>query len=575
MSVFALQQPRTRWSRLTWRFPATRPLEAEAWWRRASALDDLPGVHAARVSPLEGFVEVPENGYGLPLVQQLWAAADRSPPVPERELTSRWRFPERFFDLCYKHQRDAFMWLVAARGGLLADEMGLGKTRTAALSADALVQADEPRLIIGPLYVRNTWRMELARCGLLRGPEDFAELRGFDAESTEFTRARWWFCHPDVIAHWHSRLNFNPRGRARVAIIDELHHFRNARTKRVKAVMNTTAPIPSRIGLTGTPMPNRPADLWAPLTILDGPKSWGHPAAFRERYCGATRDDYGLRDGFPTNTEELRTRLEGRWMRRTKAEVGLDMPPIVRQTITTTLTKTDQDAHNAQLHGYTIKPADLVDMLMTRSITEDVLRLLGDLRRITSYAKIATTVEYVESAVAQGASVVVFAHERKIVERLASLIAHVTKVETSVITGAANIATRDQLVASFQRADRGDGTDERVLVATYGALKEGVTLTHASVVVLHDLGWVPDELLQAEARVHRIGQHEPVQSVWHVAEQSIDTIFARVLEMKAAAGSSVLDMGDAARAIAETKLLAAVGAPTLGEEVERLFEVWR
>lgn len=90
-----------------------------------------------------------------------------------------------------------------------------------------------------------------------------------------------------------------------------------------------------------------------------------------------------------------------------------------------------------------------------------------------------------------------------------------------------------------------------VLISTLDALKEGVTLTRARHVVLHDLSWVPTDVLQAEARVHRIGQHVPCTSTWVALEGGIDPIILRAFAQKAHAQKETLGFGATRAALQE------------------------
>jgi SNF2 family DNA or RNA helicase len=235
----------------------------------------------------------------------------------------------------------------------------------------------------------------------------------------------------------------------------------------------------------------------------------------------------------------------------------------------------DSEAHAAVFHGGRFTAQDLVEALMSGGLTQDVLVALTKLRQITSAAKVGTTVDYVTSALEQGQSVVVFTAERATAEdisaRVAKLVRDAERGAIWALHGGLSQDVREEMIRIFQRPER----EPDCIVATYGALREGVTLTRASVVVLHDLSWRTDEVLQAEARVHRIGQSRGVQSIWSIAEESIDTIFARVLASKAAMQSEVLGADDASTALAETDLLRRVGTRTIEEEAERLLRAYR
>jgi hypothetical protein len=111
-----------------------------------------------------------------------------------------------------------------------------------------------------------------------------------------------------------------------------------------------------------------------------------------------------------------------------------------------------------------------------------------------------------------------------------------------------------------------------VLVATLGSLRESVTLHTARIVVMHDWHWVLTHMLQGEARVWRTGQRRACQSVWMMAENSIDTILARVLYAKAGAMQSVgIDKG---REALEELGVGQLARDLVTDRVNEMLEAW-
>ena len=83
--------------------------------------------------------------------------------------------------------------------------------------------------------------------------------------------------------------------------------------------------------LTGTPLTNRPRDLFNLLRCV------GHPAArsflsFAKRYCDAYKNDYGWVTTGASNLEELNLLMKEVMLRRKKDEV-LDLPPKIRSWV--------------------------------------------------------------------------------------------------------------------------------------------------------------------------------------------------------------------------------------------------
>jgi SWI/SNF-related matrix-associated actin-dependent regulator 1 of chromatin subfamily A len=472
----------------------------------------------------------------------------------------------------YPHQVEGVQTLYGNGGGLLCDEMGLGKSRTAAVAAHKQcehIMIDRIVLIIGPKFTRDVWRAELEALGYLEdGGANFIALEGRDPTTAKsrldtvrfraYAKAQglggtWVFIHYDILPEWQGTIYSWGFG---ACILDEAHFAREGRNKRSKAVAAVMGAVPFRIALTGTPLVNKPAELWHLLTLVCGPGTWGHAMTFRTRYCGAMRDEYGLQDHAPTHVDELRERMTGIYIRRTAASVGAAMVPFSRQTLTADLGAQEEAYFTAESK---VSLPELVRAVLEGRAGTDVLAQLGKLRKLTARAKIPTTVAYVNSLLEAGESVVVFSHERATAEAIFQKVASSwpDNADGFVVTGELPDDERVRLVEHFQREG---GHSPHVLCATYGALGVGVTLTAARYVVLHDLEWTFASVLQAEKRVHRLSSARgPVTAAWVIAEHTVDEIMAQILLMKAEYLSQTLGQRDALDAAAELDLKGIAG----------------
>lgn len=553
MNDFRLSFPSSGWLKVSWKTPDA----VEGLLPRLEALLEIPGI---RLNPLA--FEAPRSTWALPDVAsmiEVFAGCAELDHGGFLVHTALWEPKQPL----YEHQKVAALQALNQGSLFLCDEMGLGKTRTAIVAAETFARMHGPtraRLIIAPKFVRATWRNELFALGAIEDESEFCALESRDLNHPSWNKdAKWYFCHYDVISVWATKLGI----RRPVAVIaDESHWLKNPKAKRSKGAFLAAAPAPFRMLLTGTPMANRPAELYQPLSILSGPSSWGTNFSFRLRYCGAMHDGYGYVDNGPTNVEELKTRLDGVYLRRTLDTVGLDLPKRSRQTI-----DCDLDAHARKQHDKVLDGVDIRDLaraVIEGRAGEETLGLIAHLRKVTSDAKLETTVDYVKSAFEQGESVVVFTWERRVAEKLAQ------KLDFScyVVHGGFPQEDRDKAVEDFQASGG-------VLIATLDSLKEGVTLHKARLVVIHDLHWVPSTILQSEARVHRIGQTRPVISTWVVAKDTIDTLLARALIAKAEVMNRMLGIGEAEKMVDELDLSTAVGAQDFASDFTDIISQWR
>jgi hypothetical protein len=248
--------------------------------------------------------------------------------------------------------------------------------------------------------------------------------------------------------------------------------------------------------------------------------------------------------------------------RRTVKDVGLNLPGLMRKTLPATL-GAYRGEHDEVLNATGVEV--LVRAILQGAIHE-VLPVLSRLRQITSRAKVWATAEYVENVLAQEESLVLFVWERAMV---AEFERRLGRERTLTVTGDDPEPVRSATIDLFQNSD-----EPRALIATAGAIREGVTLHRARFVVLHDLHWQLTHMLQMEARIYRIGQHRACQSVWVVAERSVDTILASVLLTKSETLTTVLGDTTAAQAALDVDLGKIAGRETVETQVEAALRIW-
>lgn len=539
-------------------------LDADVW-AAVQDLRDVPGVGYSDSDDRVVVLQLPATVWMLPAFTVLLGEQLQFVQLLPRTYGAPLWQPKRPL---FAYQAEGARTLVDAGGGFLMDDMGLGKSSTAIVTIETMVRAEGilgARVIVAPRFTRTTWRRELVALGAIATGDELACFEGQDSSAppAHWEAAKWWFIHYDVACYWSGWMMYR---RPAAVILDESHWIRNGRAARSKAVSVIAGLATVRLPLTGTPMPNRTAELHAQLAALDGPATWGHPLAFRIRYCGAVHDGHGYKDGEPTNVAELQRRLEGRSVRRTAEDVGLGLPELTRQTVSVTLTETARGRHDG-LVAATGGAAALVRQLRAQSCGRRTLELHGQLRTLTSRAKIPTTVQLVAGMLAQRESVLVFTWRRDVAQRLASLIAPFLDDgrECLAIDGDWDQDDRDLAIDAFQV--RGG-----VLVATMGVLREGVTLTRARHVVMHDLDLVPATILQCEKRIHRIGQAVGCTSTWVLADNSFDTILARLLVLKGVEIGTVLAQPETEDALDVLGLDAAqLHADALAEDIA----MWR
>jgi SNF2 family DNA or RNA helicase len=238
----------------------------------------------------------------------------------------------------------------------------------------------------------------------------------------------------------------------------------------------------------------------------------------------------------PTHTAELRKRIEPFYIRRTADDIGADLPELTRHTQPVELKVSERRAVD-DLIDRAGGHAAVLQAVLSGAMSNRVLEAITGLRKLASAAKRMSTVELVNNALDQDQSVVVFTWMK---ETAASILNYFKEMQAEMfprgylVTGDFDQDFREYEVEQFQQ-------NGGVLCATYGALKEGVTLTKARHVILHDMMFVPSDMLQAEKRIHRIGQHQACTSTWMIADGTIDQMLMETVYSKLRDHGAVFD----------------------------------
>src|SRR5918997_2989490 len=218
----------------------------------------------------------------------------------------------------FPHQVEGVAFLLGRRRAILADDMGLGKTRQ---SIVALTEAAPtgPWLVVCPASVKRNWEREIR----IARPGDRVHVCGpQDPPAVGYTG--WVVINYDLLHKVDALLEDLPWAGI---VFDEAHYLKNHTSQRSKHARELVAAAPNAVVhlLTGTPLTNRPRDLFPLLQLV------GHPMgrsflSFAKRYCAAEHNGFGWVTDGASHLAELRTQLHGVMLRRTKDAV-LDLPP--------------------------------------------------------------------------------------------------------------------------------------------------------------------------------------------------------------------------------------------------------
>ena len=416
--------------------------------------------------------------------------------------------------LLYPHQVAGIRFLAQRGRAILADDMGLGKTRQAIVAMNEAAPTGAV-LVICPASLKLNWAREI------RVVEPGAAVDVLGVCGREGAPPRWVVVNYDMLARFGDRLRAIPWAGV---IVDEAHFIKNAsqRTSQVLRLIGVAdtkrdAPAGPRqvYLLTGTPMPNRPRDLFNLLRAVGHPSSRSF-LSFAKRYCGAYRNGFGWVTDGASNIAELNLLLKEVMIRRKKDEV-LDLPPKIRSWVPVQIDGVNAwKAYDDFLSWF--RAAD-----PTRPNDTEFLARITKLRVALHKAKHAACAERIRDVLAAGQKVIVFTSFTEGITRHKKALGD----KAVTITGADNAKQRMAATDAFQ-------SDPNVQVALCNLIAGGVglNLTVATHVIFQDLDWVPANHLQAEDRCYRIGQTRPVTVEYLLADGTLDGYIAQLLDAK-------------------------------------------
>lgn len=407
----------------------------------------------------------------------------------------------------YLYQRDGVMWLTGRQRGLLADEMGLGKT------SQTLVAAGERVLVICPAKLKGNWRNEASRWRpelrprVLTGRGSFAWPAEGEIVITNY----------EIVGDQGKAVA--PSGVS--LIVDEAHALKNDKAARTLAVRAVAGAVLSADGtawlLTGTPLLNRPKELWNVLSSVGlEVEAFESAKNFRRLFHAELQTIYkagGEEVSFwfyPGTADPAAAIYLGRVMlRRRRQDVRTDMPSKTTQILTHTLS----DAGRKRLDAFSSDEIELSpDGLRLPPFTE-----FSPACAALALEKYQTSEVILEAFEDADEPVVFFSHYREVA------LAAGAREGWEAIVGGTPSAKVEQIIAQFQAGEL------RGLAGTIGALGVGHTLHRAAFAVFNDLEWTPGLNDQAADRIYRIGQERPVQITYVVADHDIDRRLHTVL----------------------------------------------
>ncbi|HEY5444216.1 MAG TPA: DEAD/DEAH box helicase, partial [Pyrinomonadaceae bacterium] len=308
---------------------------------------------------------------------------------------------------------------------------------------------------------------------------------------------------------------------------DEAHYLKAPRARRTRASRRLVKKASSVIGLSGTPLTNRPIELWSILRIIR-PDLFPSREEYAWAYCKPRYTPWGWRYDGATNLKQLNRILRSECMiRRLKKDVLLELPAKTRRIVPFRLASYKE--YRRADNEFLVWLKETSPSRAMRAKKSLALVKVGYLLRLVAKLKMEWTKQWIEEFF--------IAHPG---EKLVALTMHTFVIDqlkerfpsSVVIDGRVVGRKRDETVRKFQSNRR-----VNLLLGNWKAAGVGITLHAASNAAALDFPWSPGDLLQGEDRIHRIGQKKKVVIHYLTALGTIEEKLVRILRKK----SDILD----------------------------------
>jgi SNF2 family DNA or RNA helicase len=429
-------------------------------------------------------------------------------------------------------------------------EQGLGKTKIGLDLALLWLKDDvvDSVLIVTKKGLVQNWRDEIAAHSFLT-PRILDQDRSANFYALN-SPARVYLTHYEVLKSEQKRLALFLKTRRVAAFLDEAHKIKNPDSDITQALLRLSPDFRKRIIMTGTPIANRPYDLWSQIRFLDQGAALGQDFSSFRHSLDLSNDfahDHQAARAFEDALEKVFEQIRPFSVRQTKATSGIILPDKHVSNVLVEL-----ESRQAEIYNTFRDELSAVVIQAGRPILDDAEEMLKRLLRLVQVASNPALVDQsykaepgklpilnslLGDAIDAGSKAIVWTSFTENADWLARRLEPFGAVR---VHGKRRFADRSSALTTFK-----NDPECRVLVATPGAAKEGLTLTVANYAVFYDRSFSLDDYLQAQDRIHRISQGKSCFVYNLIARDTIDEWVDRLLAAKHLAAQ--LGQGDISR----------------------------
>lgn len=432
------------------------------------------------------------------------------------------------------YQMDYLYYAVNHGNHINGSSVGTGKSLCSVLYAEMLDLF--PCMVVCPASVKSGWLREWKETNPNRRvsiistsspPEDFEAdviVINYDILGKRVTKE-------NGETSLEIRLDGMKKKSFSLVIADEIHFLKNRKSIRSKSFKKLIHKVPSVIGLTGTLIMNRPAELLNILMLIERIKEIApddrYHHYFFERYCNMKETNFGLDISGASNIKELNRLLkECCYFQVSKRDALKELPPISENVVECEITNK---------RAYKKAKGDLLQFIedkfkdkekVEKAARAEFLVKLSTLKQLSLEGKEKFIKKWVEEWMEanEEEKLLVFASQSTILTKIAGEFK-----EGLLITGGTTTKKRDEILQKFFLQK-----ESRVLFANIGCLGTGVDGLQkvCSNMAILELPPRPSDLVQVIGRLERSGQENPVTIQYLLSPETIDQDLWEMLKGK-------------------------------------------
>ena len=416
-------------------------------------------------------------------------------------------------------------------------EQGLGKTK---IAIDIMLYWLETKQVDTVLFVAKrgliqNWLRELQTHTFL-SPR-ILDQNHANNHNVFNSPSRVLLTHFEVMRSEQKRMELFLRTRVVGVIVDESAKIKNPDSALTHSFHDLAPLFARRIIMTGTPVANRPEDIWSQVYFLDQGASLGHDFKSFKKFVALSNDLFGDESGqnrFEQALSEMFAKIEPFAVRETKSSAGISLPNKQIENM-----EVDWEPHQFDLYARIrdeLRASVLRDGLPVEDDAEAILKRLLRMVQVASNPRLVDSGYHLEPGKLDPLrNLVGSIHDRRekvivwssFTDNVDWIARELSEFGPRRVHGKMSMEDRDRSLGAFMANPQCE-----VLVATPGAAKEGLTLTAANHVVFYDRSFSLDDYLQAQDRVHRISQSRTCFVTNLVMRDSIDEWVNELLNAK-------------------------------------------